>query len=75
MTDVSPFPDFDEYARPVGIFPLAREWVRYAGAPMRVNPDGTVVVSVGVSTSGQGLESMLITLTAAPYVLSLLPIP
>lgn len=34
MTDVSPFPDFDEYARPVGVFPLARERVRYAGAPI-----------------------------------------
>ena len=36
MTDVSPFPDFDEHARPVGIFPLARERVRYAGAPIAV---------------------------------------
>lgn len=34
MTDVSPFPDFDQYARPVGVFPLARERVRYAGAPI-----------------------------------------
>lgn len=34
MTDVSPFPDFDEYARPVRIFPLARGKVRYAGAPI-----------------------------------------
>ena len=36
MTDVSPFPDFDEYARPVRIFPLARGKVRYAGAPIAV---------------------------------------
>ena len=36
MTDVSPFPDFDEHARPVGIFPLAREKVRYVGAPIAV---------------------------------------
>ena len=36
MTDVSPYPDFDEHARPVGIFPLARERVRYAGAPIAV---------------------------------------
>ena len=34
MTDVSPFPDFDEYARPVRIFPLAWGKVRYAGAPI-----------------------------------------
>ena len=36
MTDVSPFPDFDEYARPVRVFPLAREKVRYVGAPIAV---------------------------------------
>ena len=36
MTDVAPFPDFDEYARPVRIFGLAREKVRYAGAPVAV---------------------------------------
>lgn len=36
MTDVSPFPDFDEYARPVRIFPMARDKVRYVGAPIAV---------------------------------------
>jgi len=36
LTDVSPFPDFDEYARPVQIFPMAREKVRYVGAPIAV---------------------------------------
>ena len=36
MTDVSPFPDFDEFARPVRIFPLARDKVRYVGAPVAV---------------------------------------
>ncbi len=36
MADVSPFPDFDEYARPVRIFPLAKEKVRYVGAPIAV---------------------------------------
>ena len=36
MTDVSPFPDFDERARPVRIFPLARDRVRYVGAPIAV---------------------------------------
>ena len=34
MTDVSPFPDFDQNARPVAIFPLARDKVRYVGAPI-----------------------------------------
>ena len=36
MTDVSPFPDFHENARPVAIFPLARGKVRYVGAPLAV---------------------------------------
>ena len=36
MTDVSPFPDFDQNARPVAIFPLARDKVRYVGAPIAV---------------------------------------
>ena len=35
MTGVSPFPDFDEYARPVQVFPLAREKVRYVGGADR----------------------------------------
>ena len=34
LVDVAPFPDFDEYARPVRIFPLARNRVRYVGAPV-----------------------------------------
>jgi carbon-monoxide dehydrogenase large subunit len=36
MTDVLPFPDFDPRARPVAIFPLARDKVRYVGAPIAV---------------------------------------
>lgn len=39
-------------------------WTSFDSCSIRVNPDGTAVVSVGVSTSGQGLESMLTTLTA-----------
>jgi aerobic carbon-monoxide dehydrogenase large subunit len=36
LGDVSPFPDFFPYARPVGHFPLVRERVRYFGAPLAV---------------------------------------
>ena len=36
MTDVEPYPDFAENARPVEIFPLARGKVRFAGASMAV---------------------------------------
>ena len=36
MADVSPFPDFFPYAQPVTHFPLARERVRYTGAPVAV---------------------------------------
>lgn len=34
LVDVQPFPDFYEYARPVKIFPLQRDRVRYVGAPV-----------------------------------------
>lgn len=36
LSDVSPFPDFFPYAQPVGHFPLARDRVRYVGAPVAV---------------------------------------
>ena len=34
LDDVSPVPDFSDSARPVRIFPLCRERVRYVGAPV-----------------------------------------
>jgi aerobic carbon-monoxide dehydrogenase large subunit len=34
LTGVSPVPDFFEWARPVRTFPLCRDIVRYAGAPV-----------------------------------------
>ena len=39
-------------------------WTSFDSCSVRMNPDGTAVVSVGVSTSGQGLESMLTSLAA-----------
>ena len=36
MTDVQPFPDTNPMVRPVALFPLARERVRYVGAPVAV---------------------------------------
>ncbi len=34
LTDVSPVPDFPDWARPVATFPLCRDRVRYVGAPL-----------------------------------------
>ena len=45
-------------------FMTSGHWTSFDSCTIRVNPDGTVVVAVGVSTSGQGLESMLTTLAA-----------
>jgi aerobic carbon-monoxide dehydrogenase large subunit len=36
LTDAHPVPDYYENAKPVGIFPLCRERVRYVGAPVAV---------------------------------------
>ena len=36
MTDVRPFPDTNPMVRPVALFPLVRERVRYVGAPVAV---------------------------------------
>ncbi len=36
MNDVHPFPDTNPMVRPVGLFPLARERVRYVGTPVAV---------------------------------------
>src|SRR6266508_2183512 len=36
LADVQPFPDFFPYAQPVRHFPLARDRVRYVGAPVAV---------------------------------------
>ena len=45
-------------------FMTTGHWTGFDSCRIRINPDGTVVVAVGVSTSGQGLESMLTTLAA-----------
>ena len=45
-------------------FMTSGHWTGFDSCTIRINPDGTVVVAVGVSTSGQGLESMLTTLAA-----------
>ena len=34
LTDVQPFPDFFSHVRPVHLFPLCRDRIRYAGAPL-----------------------------------------
>ena len=36
MSNVQPFPDTNPMVRPVGLFPLARERVRYVGSPVAV---------------------------------------
>ena len=36
LADVSPVPDFFEWARPVSMFPLCRQQARYVGAPVAV---------------------------------------
>ncbi len=45
-------------------FATSGHWTSFDSCSVRMNPDGTAVVSVGVSTSGQGLESMLTSLAA-----------
>lgn len=39
-------------------------WGAHESATIRMEPDGGVVVSVGVTTTGQGVETMVATLTA-----------
>ena len=39
-------------------------WGAHDSASVRVEPDGSVVVSVGVTTTGQGVETMVATLAA-----------
>jgi carbon-monoxide dehydrogenase large subunit len=39
-------------------------WTSHDSCTLRVEPDGSVVVSVGVSTAGQGLRTMVATLAA-----------
>ena len=45
-------------------FPTSGHWTSFDSCSIRMNPDGNAVVSVGVSTSGQGLQSMLTSLAA-----------
>ena len=45
-------------------FGTTANWTAFDSCAIRINPDGTAVVSVGVSTFGQGLESMLLTVAA-----------
>ena len=45
-------------------FMTTGHWGAFDSCSVRVSPDGSVAVFVGVYTSGQGLESMLVTLTA-----------
>lgn len=45
-------------------FGTTGHWTSYDSATIRVEPDGSVVVSVGVTTTGQGVTTMVATLTA-----------
>jgi carbon-monoxide dehydrogenase large subunit len=45
-------------------FGTTGHWTSHDSCTLRVDPDGGVVVSVGVSTAGQGLRTMVATLAA-----------
>jgi carbon-monoxide dehydrogenase large subunit len=45
-------------------FGTTGHWTAYDSASVRVEPDGSVVVSVGVTTTGQGVTTMVATLAA-----------
>ena len=45
-------------------FPTTGQWASNDSASLRMNPDGTIVISVAVQAMGQGLASMLTTLAA-----------
>jgi carbon-monoxide dehydrogenase large subunit len=45
-------------------FGTTGHWTAHDAAAIRVDPDGSVVVSVGVTTTGQGVTTMVATLTA-----------
>ena len=45
-------------------FPNTNLWTGYETSILRIDPDGRVVVAGGVSPSGQGLETMMATVTA-----------
>jgi carbon-monoxide dehydrogenase large subunit len=45
-------------------FGTTGHWTSHDACTIRVEPDGGVVVSVGVSTAGQGLQTMVATLAA-----------
>jgi aerobic carbon-monoxide dehydrogenase large subunit len=45
-------------------FGTTGHWTSHDSCTLRVEPDGSVVVSVGVSTAGQGLRTMVATLAA-----------
>lgn len=45
-------------------FPNTNMWTGYETSTVRIEPDGRVVVAGGVSPSGQGLETMIATVTA-----------
>lgn len=45
-------------------FATTGHWTSYDSCSMRVEPDGSLVVRVGISTAGQGLKTMVATLAA-----------
>jgi aerobic carbon-monoxide dehydrogenase large subunit len=45
-------------------FPTSGHWTAHDSSFVRIEPDGTVVVGVGVSTAGQGLQTMVATVAA-----------
>jgi carbon-monoxide dehydrogenase large subunit len=45
-------------------FGTTGHWTSHDSCTLRVEPDGSVVVSVGISTAGQGLRTMVATLAA-----------
>jgi len=57
---------FASYLEGVGAsyFVTTGHWTSHEGCTIRVEPDGSVVVAVGVTTTGQGVATMVATVTA-----------
>ena len=64
LDDVRPFPDFIQHMRPVSAFPLARDKVRYVGAPI------AVVVGQDRYGAEDGAESVEVDYEPLPAVAS-----
>jgi aerobic carbon-monoxide dehydrogenase large subunit len=65
LLDVSPFPDFFPYAKPVALFPLVRDRIRYAGAPV------AAIVAADRYTAEDAAELVQLEWEDLPVVLSI----